>query len=102
MVDLEEGTDRAALAAARAEGRTEGAEKIRALVARWMVELTKIAEREFTSDAARHVVEQFTSALEQTLEQNVETLRLDQARTISRYCEVHRAKSSAQAFGVTS
>jgi hypothetical protein len=93
MVDLANGTDRAALEAARAEGRTEGAESIRALAARWMLELERIAEREF-SDTTRDVVQRFAAALDQTLAGKIEEYRRDQSRAIAGYCTEHRAATT--------
>jgi hypothetical protein len=89
MVNLAEGTDRAALDAARAEGRTEAAEAMARLASRWLFELTRIAEREFPT-APRDVVEKFTGVLEQTLAQKIEEYRIEQSRSLGVYCEAHR------------
>jgi hypothetical protein len=91
MVDLARRTDRAALDAARSEGRTEGAEMIRVFAARWLLELERIAEREFTSDAARDIVARFVVAFDQTLSSKLEQYRRDQARAIAAYVDEQRA-----------
>lgn len=88
-------TERTALAAARAEGRTEGAEDIQRLVGRWMNELERIAGAELGADGL-NVITRFAGALAMTLAGKIEEYRREQVRAIDHFVIESRREESAR------